>query len=78
MSVRTFTSLVLVFDRLSFYSRALTLVEIDKKVTYTMKDFVSLQVRCMSRAVEGLGRLREEIAAVVLSTCKVSISRGAN
>ncbi len=51
---------------------SLSLVKIDTSVTYSLEGFVALQEECLSRAVEGLQRLREEIAAVIVTSCKVS------
>ncbi len=55
---------------------SLSLVKIDTSVTYPLEGFVALQEECLSRAVEGLQRLREEIAAVIVTSCKVSENLG--
>lgn len=54
------------------HSSSLSLVEIDTSLTYALEEFMVVQERCLSRTVEGLQRLREEIAAVIVTTCKVN------
>ena len=41
-------------------------------ITYTLEGFMTVQEGCLSRAQEGLERLRQQVAAVIVTACKVS------
>ena len=63
-----------IFIYIGIGDAAINLLSLDKSITYTLNDFMDIQIKQAEQAFEKITLLRDRVIELVWESCAVSIS----